>query len=1329
MPMPRLLARPAANKTFVNREQLLKVFEDACFAIPSDQAKLLVFYGIGGQGKTALCNELYRITDRDHSYSFLRRCKLDLKGRSKTDPDLLLVWIRNGFAKAGIVFPCFDLAFTIAWDATRGEQFMPRIESRWLARHKDEIGETSVDLINALKETIGEVATGIPVLGAMIRSIGGWTIRKGFESYLRKTRTAISELYQDGELRTPHELSELLPWMLAQDLNHHIATHPQDRFVLFIDEYERVFDEGGAEARWKENPFDKHMRRFVAETDGLLAVFFSRERIPWEHDSDWQADLQDAHHIVNGLSDKDADQLLRANSIEDEKLRVAMIEGARETSASNAPIYPLMLDLQVEHLYSLYAQGSQIEPDAFCVASNEFEGRRRELVERLFRDYGLPLQVTLKRLCFARRFDRPAFEYVVRYFLTGLPLDAFETLAGMSFVTRSEEGNLSIHGVIAEAIRESLDEDTKQSSLAALLAHYLNCATVSSPNNITQYTISSLFEAAYLRKEIGVSGYVDWLADVTKPFEMASKYVACEQIWREALIFVENELGTDHPDVVICYLRLAFSLNVQKRLDAEPLILRALEVSERELGVDHPSTAKAYSCLAHSVVRKKDHSKAEELIRKALDIRKRVLGEDHIDTAKSYLALAFTLTAQNREDVAEPFVRKALDIEKRLLGEDHPETATSYAVLAHNLIEQNRPQEAEKLNRKALDIRRRTLGENNPQTATSYIGLASSLAKQSRMTEAEPLIRKGLDIRANTLGEDHPDTATAYQSLAYNLTSQGGSVLVAEAEKLICKALDIRQNILGECHPDTATAYVILAQNLSIQGRTEEAETFARKALDIRKRKLGNDHIDTADGYIGLWRNLTNQKKHKEAEPPIRRALDIRRRILGEDHSETVTAMKILSANLTAQKQIDEAEVILRKILEITERVLGEDHPETIKSYFGLVNILHHKSNQNDRKGHRNENGRIGVDISKQLDLAHDFIRGNHHKDAEVVFRTLMDTVEQELGTDHPCVATVYHKFASYLTSLKRFQEAEILIRKALEINTKVYGTDHPEIVGGLKALAENLKTQVRDKEAELHYRKMADIKGRIYSNTRKPQRFENACTLERLENARTPERQEAETLLLKVIKIRKRVLGDEHPDVADAYLRLAYNLTIQKRENEAECYIRNALAIRAKVLGSEHRDTLKAQRQLVINLKQQGHHDESEQENYRRLENSTDLLQTSKHGVDISNELDHAYDLVRKGQRDKAEVIFRKLLDICKTSLGNDHPYTAGSYHRLAHHLTREKRFKESEPLIRRALEINMQAHGPTHPQTLKSRKALADNLKQQGRHKDAEGLHRNQE
>ncbi|MFZ0495634.1 MAG: hypothetical protein WBE80_03730 [Methylocella sp.] len=65
-----------------------------------------------------------------------------------------------------------------------------------------------------------------------------------------------------------------------------------------------------------------------------------------------------------------------------------------------------MLDLQVEHWRALAAKKEAPAPGRFQVSAPTFEGRRREIVARVLREYGSPLQMTIERLSVARWFDR-----------------------------------------------------------------------------------------------------------------------------------------------------------------------------------------------------------------------------------------------------------------------------------------------------------------------------------------------------------------------------------------------------------------------------------------------------------------------------------------------------------------------------------------------------------------------------------------------------------------------------------------------------------------------------------------------------------------------------------------------------------------------------------------------------------------------------------------------------------------------------------------------------------------------------------------------------------
>ena len=388
-----------------------------------------------------------------------------------------------------MVFPCFDLAFALTWAKTRGEEALPLFTNPWLGRVSktaqgavSEAASAGASWLHSdgAKQLLGDAVGEVPGLGFIIKYVGGWVIDKTKRVYLDRTYTALQELKRGGELKPDYELSSILPWMLAQDFNYHLAKSPGERFVFFIDEYERVFDQGGVGARWSTNPFDIHLRNWVSETNGLLVVFFSREKLPWGRDPDWREDLRDdSYYLLGGLADKDADEFLKAVPIENHSVQQRIIEGARESADKRSLVYPLMLDLQVEHWRELTAKG-EVLADQFTITADSFEARCIQMVRQVLRDYGEPLQTTIERLSVARRFDRGAFEHIVTTFGTALPLDTFDRIAELSFVTKGDEGFISFHGVVAQAIRETLSEEKRHTSSDSLLEYFLSQAQVTS---------------------------------------------------------------------------------------------------------------------------------------------------------------------------------------------------------------------------------------------------------------------------------------------------------------------------------------------------------------------------------------------------------------------------------------------------------------------------------------------------------------------------------------------------------------------------------------------------------------------------------------------------------------------------------------------------------------------------------------------------------------------------------------------------------------------------------------------------------------------------------
>jgi CHAT domain-containing protein/Flp pilus assembly protein TadD len=163
----------------------------------------------------------------------------------------------------------------------------------------------------------------------------------------------------------------------------------------------------------------------------------------------------------------------------------------------------------------------------------------------------------------------------------------------------------------------------------------------------------------------------------------------------------------------------------------------------------------------------------------------------------------------------------------------------------------------------------------------------------------------------------------------------------------------------------------------------------------------------------------------------------------------------------------------------------------------------------------------------------------------------------------------------------------------------------------------------------------------------------------------------EAIPLAEKVLAIRRKQLGDNHPSTAASIGNLAELYRAQGRYSEAEPLYQQALAIRRKQLGENHPDT-----------------------------------------ADSLNNLAGLYRA--QGRYSEAEPLLRQALAIFQKQLGN-HPDTAISLNNLAEVYKYQGRYSEAEPLYQQALAIFKKQLG-NHSNTASSLNNLAKLYHAQG-------------
>ncbi|MBO1047233.1 MAG: tetratricopeptide repeat protein [Dolichospermum sp. DEX182a] len=215
----------------------------------------------------------------------------------------------------------------------------------------------------------------------------------------------------------------------------------------------------------------------------------------------------------------------------------------------------------------------------------------------------------------------------------------------------------------------------------------------------------------------------------------------------------------------------------------------------------------------------------------------------------------------------------------------------------------------------------------------------------------------------------------------------------------------------------------------------------------------------------------------------------------------------------------------------------------------------------------------------------------------------------------------------------------------------------------------------------------------------------------------------DAEPLYLQSLDIRKRQLGDDHPDVATSLNNLALLYRLQGRYNDAEPLYLQSLDIRKRQLGDDHPDVATSLNNLALLYRLQGRYNDAEPLYLQSLD--IRKRQLGDDHPDVATSLNNLALLYRLQRRyNDAEPLYLQSLDIRKRQLGDDHPDVATSLNNLALLYKKQGRYNDAEPLYLQSLDIRKRQLGNDHPDVATSLNNLAGLYESQGKYLEAEDL-----
>ncbi len=470
-----------ARRVFVDRVPEQQAFDQAVAAhlamvrdlrfdsqdVVAPRRNMLVFYGVGGVGKTSLSREL----ERRHSaggpsavadwpawqrgFKTSVTARVDLASEAGLDLERVLVGVRVAVAALRRPMYAFDLAFKRYW-----ERLHPNESLDEYIRKDTRISRVAegLDVPEQISDGLKDIATAlggtsmVVTLATRLATLVGSEVKRGI--VVRHAVQACSRLpsllSSEPDLESLSYYSHLLSWDLAR-----VAGQGRRDFhvAVFLDTFEDVL-------HGEQRRFERLMNRLVWLMPNVLFVVSSRNRIDWgDPNVAGRLDFagpgrwpglelgtvgEPTQHLVGDLSDSDADKFLRL------RLRrggdAAIPEPVRERIVRASGGYPLYLDVATLHYLQMVAADTAPDPDDFPTGFPE-------LVTRVLRDLTSEERRLLRILSLLDSFDARLAAAIAQ-----LPSEAAAIgLTNRAFVDVDETAPFpyTIHRLLREQVRQS----------------------------------------------------------------------------------------------------------------------------------------------------------------------------------------------------------------------------------------------------------------------------------------------------------------------------------------------------------------------------------------------------------------------------------------------------------------------------------------------------------------------------------------------------------------------------------------------------------------------------------------------------------------------------------------------------------------------------------------------------------------------------------------------------------------------------------------------------------------------------------------------------------
>jgi len=463
------------NEEFIDREEAKKIYRSKLESNDKDY-NVVVFYGVGGIGKSKLRKEICRIHEEEYKNSLI----MYLDFNSADDRNLgsgILKLVDSCNVK--IDFKCFELAYAL--------YFRKKHPSLTYGRGKELVAENTfvgigLNILSIIDSGITSTATEI--VEKSIRAISNRTIDKEVKDELKRfDKYSITEM------------EEMLPLFFQYDLISFLNKHQDTKVLLVFDSFE-VLNENVIEQIHRSKN-ERWVQEIISYFDAeqfpnLLITIFGRDEIEW--DEEWK-------EILVQYPLKEFDVIYAKEYLEKAGVEEAAIINSIVKSSKG---YPFLLYLSLETYANIKNRGS-------VPIVKDFEGTYPEIIERFLYNLDKDTVEVLRIISIPNYYNTEIFGKLTHELNISFPLTEFEQFNKYSFVSLDErEKEYYIHDLMRKGILERTSDMLIMSTHRILKEYYVE-------KTLKERNTKSFIELMYhARNALSLDEFNQWLQ---KPME------------------------------------------------------------------------------------------------------------------------------------------------------------------------------------------------------------------------------------------------------------------------------------------------------------------------------------------------------------------------------------------------------------------------------------------------------------------------------------------------------------------------------------------------------------------------------------------------------------------------------------------------------------------------------------------------------------------------------------------------------------------------------------------------------------------------------------------